>query len=211
MSTREDPLINLCSSPFTGVGKVVEVSERGDLFSVKTGKELLSVRRAASCFVVPQAGDQVWLGGDLMSGVFVTAVLELSPNPVRHIRLPAGAVISTSQGNLTIDAENLHINSVKVSLQAGSAAVCVKKVVGVGAEVTWSFGQIKVVTDLFESFADKFVQFSRWSQRNVDGMDQVRSRQIDYRADQTVQIHGENLIANASNLVKIDGEQIHLG
>ena len=45
----------------------------------------------------------------------------------------------------------------------------------------------------------------------VDGLDQVRSTHIDYRADQTLQLQAENLIANATNLVKVDGEQIHLG
>jgi len=62
-----------------------------------------------------------------------------------------------------------------------------------------------------ESFAERLVQFSRWSQRMVDGPDQVRSRQIDWRAEQAMQLQAQVLIANADKLFKADAEQIHLG
>jgi Protein of unknown function (DUF3540) len=39
----------------------------------------------------------------------------------------------------------------------------------------------------------------------------VRSGQIDYRAEQLMQLQAQNLVANASNLAKVDGDQIHLG
>lgn len=96
-------------------------------------------------------------------------------------------------------------------MQADAAALCVGKLTGVGREATWSFGRIKLIGELIESFAERVIQFSRWSQRTVDGIDQVRASQIDYRADQTMQLQAENLVANATKLVKADGDQIHLG
>ena len=50
-----------------------------------------------------------------------------------------------------------------------------------------------------------------YCQRVVDGPDQVRSQHIDWRADRTLQLQAEHLVANGSRLVKADGEQIHLG
>ena len=96
-------------------------------------------------------------------------------------------------------------------MQADSAALCVGAVTAVGREAAWSFGRVRIVSDLIESFADRLLQFARWSQRTVEGIDQVRSGQIDYRAEQLMQLQAQNLVANASNLAKVDGDQIHLG
>ena len=45
----------------------------------------------------------------------------------------------------------------------------------------------------------------------VDGPDQVRARQMDYRAEQTMQLQAQVMIANADKLFKADSDQIHLG
>jgi hypothetical protein len=87
----------------------------------------------------------------------------------------------------------------------------VEQVRGVGQTASWSFGVVKLTAELLESFAERVLQFSRWSQRMVDGPDQVRSRQIDYRADHTLQLQAHTVIANAEKLLKADGDQIHLG
>ena len=109
-------------------------------------------------------------------------------------------------------ADSLRLHGDKqLSVQADAAVLSVQKVTGVGREAVWSFGRIKVIGDLLESFADRVVQFARWSQRTVDGIDQVRSQHIDYRAEHTLQLQAENLVADAANLVKVDGDQIHLG
>lgn len=211
MSKREDPLVQFCATPMQGIGTVLSVDEASDTCSVEMPQGPLCARRALSCLLAPQAGDRIWFAGDLAQGIYVTAVLERASAGPQRICLPPDSRIEASQGSLTLSAESLRFEAVQLSVRADDAAMSVRKLVGVGREATWSFGSIKVISDLFESFAERVVQFSRWSQRTVDGMDQVRSRQIDYRADQSMQLQAENLIANAGNLVKFDGEQIHLG
>ncbi|RZL95631.1 MAG: DUF3540 domain-containing protein [Variovorax sp.] len=212
MSKREDPLLHLCGQPLQCAGAVRSVDEATRICTVDTAQGPVCARQAASCLLAPQAGDRVWLAGDLTQGLYVTAILERDPGgqPAR-VCLPAGASLEAPGGALTVRADSLRLMSRQLSVQAESAALCTQKFTGVGREATWSFGRIKVIGDLLESFADRVVQFSRWSQRTVDGMDQVRSKQIDYRADQSMQLQAANLIANADNLVKFDGEQIHLG
>jgi transglutaminase/protease-like cytokinesis protein 3 len=57
----------------------------------------------------------------------------------------------------------------------------------------------------------------RWSQkvkrayRKVEQIDELRAQNIDYSADQTMSLHSENALVTAEGLVKVDGEQIHLG
>ena len=212
MSQRDDPLIALCATPIQCVGTVAAVAPEDGACRVDTPQGAVVARRAVSCLVGPAAGDRVWLSGDLTHGLYVTAVLERSQAAAPLcVSLPAGSSIEVAQGSLTLRATSLLIASKQLAVQADDAALCAGKLTGVGREATWSFGRIKVISELFESFAERVVQFSRWSQRTVDGPDQVRSRQIDYRAEQSMQLQAQNLIANADNLVKFDGEQIHLG
>ena len=213
MSTRDDPLMQLCAEPVQGRATVLAVAHNGPvcMCTVRTRQGDLTARQAASCLLVPRTGDQVWLAGDLEQGIYVTAILERHELVAEQIRLPAGSSIEATSGALTLRADSLHLAGAQLTVQVDAAALCAQKVTGVGREVVWSFGSIKVISELLESFADRLVQFSRWSQRTVDGLDQVRSTHIDYRAEQTLQLQAENLIANASNLVKVDGEQIHLG
>ena len=213
MSTRDDPLMQLCAEPVQGRATVLAVAHNGPvcMCTVRTRQGDLTARQAASCLLVPRTGDQVWLAGDLEQGIYVTAILERHELVAEQIRLPAGSSIEATSGALTLRADSLHLAGAQLTVQVDAAALCAQKVTGVGREVVWSFGRIKVISELLESFADRLVQFSRCSQRTVDGLDQVRSTHIDYRAEQTLQLQAENLIANASNLVKVDGEQIHLG
>ena len=213
MSTRDDPLMQLCAEPVQGRATVLAVAHNGPvcMCTVRTRQGDLTARQAASCLLVPRTGDQVWLAGDLEQGIYVAAILERHELVAEQIRLPAGSSIEATSGALTLRADSLHLAGAQLTVQVDAAALCAQKVTGVGRDVVWSFGRIKVISELLESFADRLVQFSRWSQRTVDGLDQVRSTHIDYRAEQTLQLQAENLIANASNLVKVDGEQIHLG
>lgn len=190
MGIRDEDLMQLCVAPMHGVAVVAALDEAAMQCTVQTAQGAVPARQAASCLMSPQVGDRVWLVGDLAHGLYVTAILERAQTGACELRLPPDSVLSVPAGALTVRAPSLRV----VAGEAGA-----------------SFGRVKLVADLLESFADKVSQFARWSQKVVEGPDQVRSRHIDYRADQTLQLQAEHLIANGSKLVKADGEQIHLG
>lgn len=211
MSTREDAVMQLCTAALQGIGTVRASMVDGRLYEVETAHGRLSARQAVSCLLVPQPGDRVWLSGDIDQGIYVLAVLERDNSAPAQLQVPVDTTIAAARGTLTLQAATLKLTGAQVAVQADSAVLSAQKVCGVGHEASWSFSRIKVMADLFESFADRVVQFARWSQRTVEGMDQLRSRQIDYRAEQTLQLQAETLVANASKLAKVDGEQIHFG
>jgi hypothetical protein len=205
--------MQLCAMPLHGVGTVMTIEAEGGICTLRTAQGERMARQAASCLLAPQEGDRVWFAGDLEQGLYVTAVLERAdPASEARLRLPAQASLEVAAGTLSLRAEALHlVGHRQLTVQAEAAALCVGKLSGVGREAVWSFGRVKLIADLVESFAERLIQFSRWSQRTVDGIDQLRASQIDYRAEQTLQLQAENLVANASKLVKADGDQIHLG
>ncbi|MCL2345479.1 MAG: DUF3540 domain-containing protein [Desulfobulbus sp.] len=211
MSTRDDPLLQICEQPVQGTGIVVSQSRADGLYTVESGRGVFALRRAASCLLAPEVGDRIWFCGDLTGGLYATAVLERGSDANSRVCLPAGSRIEVEQGALILRADTLRLESRTLAAHTGEAVLAAKKLTGVGQEAVLSFTKIKVIGELLESFAERLIQFARWSQRTVDGPDQVRSRQIDYRAEQTMQLSAQNFIADASNLVKMDGEQIHLG
>lgn len=212
MSTRDDLLIELCEQPVQGTGTVLSHSPKDGLYTIESAKGVLTVRRAASCLLAPEVGDRVWFCGDLTQGLYATAVLEQGNDQPRRVCLPAGSSIEAEQGGaLTLRADHLHFAATELAVQTEEAILSTKKLTGVGQEAVWSFSKIKVISELLESFADRVIQFARWSQRTVEGLDQLRSRQIDHRAEQTMQLSAQHLIADAKKLVKIDGDQIHFG
>lgn len=190
MGIRDEDLMQLCAAPMHGVATVTGLDAAAAAFIVQTGHGPMTARQAASCLVVPRPGDRVWLAGDLAHGLYVTAVLERAAATGCELRLPPNSVLSVPAGTLTVQAPALRV---------------------VAREAVGTFGRVKLVGDLLETFFDKVSQFARWSQRVVDGPDQVRSQHIDWRADRTLQLQAEHLVANGSRLVKADGDQIHLG
>ena len=53
--------------------------------------------------------------------------------------------------------------------------------------------------------------WNRLASRTVEGLDQVKAEQIDYAAQKTASMRGENTLVTAEELVKVDGAQIHVG
>ena len=64
------------------------------------------------------------------------------------------------------------------------------------------------------STGSKHVRFgisSGGSEKRVDGLDQLKAEHVDHSAKKTMNLHGENAVMTARQLVKVDGEQIHVG
>jgi hypothetical protein len=70
---------------------------------------------------------------------------------------------------------------------------------------------MKLIGRFFHSMIDSISQKVKRSYRVVEDIDHVRSSQIDYRASKNMSLRGQNALINAEELVKIDGDQIHLG
>jgi len=59
--------------------------------------------------------------------------------------------------------------------------------------------------------AESVYQRMKRSYRVVDELDQVKAERIDYEAKEDVSLHGKNALITAEGLIKVDGDQIHLG
>ena len=72
-------------------------------------------------------------------------------------------------------------------------------------------GSVRLVGKVFETVADRIVQMARQTLRLTDEVDQVRAGHMDYKAGETVRIHGHHTVVTGQELVKVDAAQIHMG
>lgn len=173
----------------------------------------LGVRRAASCQLLPAIGDLVLISGSLPDQVYLIAVLERrGPAPLRTSLGEAVTLSVDKPGTLTIDAaQALNLTAGEVNVVGRTARLLVSEVKACAREAVFSLQTARLIGDVFESSLGRLSQFLGSSQRTVEGLDQTRSGDIDCRATQTISLHGQHLFANADKLVRIDGDQVHIG
>ncbi len=198
------------TTPAPGTAIITEADVASGHCTVTTSSRALRAVRAPSCLVQPRSGDTVTYV-EAGETTYITSVLKRQDDAPLTLDLPPGTVIHCDGGTLELRADVLALRSRALSVEGEQAHLSVDQVVGVGQRASWSFGAVKFTAELLESFAERVLQFSRWSQRMIDGPDQVRSRQMDYRAEQVMQLQAQTMIATADKLFKADSDQIHLG
>ncbi len=180
----------------------------------------LFVRRAVSCLVEPAAGDRVLVAGDLNEGLFIIAVLEqgnasatrITVDGDLHLGVPKGRFsVVSSQGVDLVSARDISMTSSVFAVRSDKGHVFIDRLSYVGRKVLAQAGAFKFVGGIFDTIAERISQKVKRSYRVVEEIDQVRSNQIDYRAEKNMSLKGHNALVTADELVKIEGDQIHLG
>lgn len=204
---------------FQEAGTVVEAQTTGEL-SVQTESGLYVARRAFSCLVEPVAGDEVLLSGLPNGACYVLAVLRReSDTPARlvadgnlEVRLPQGRfVVAAQEGVALASAKEVSVTAGSLRVHAAEGNVVLQQLSLLGSFVRAEFDRIKVLAASCDSVLDRLLQRVKRSYRFVEEHDQLRAAQIDYVAQNNASLRGENTLITAKDLVKVDGEQIHLG
>ena len=60
-------------------------------------------------------------------------------------------------------------------------------------------------------FCDRFSSTVKRSYRKVEEIDQLQASRIDYQTENEMYLRSQNFLVGASELAKVDAEQIHLG
>jgi hypothetical protein len=150
----------------------------------------------------------------------VLAVLEreagapaiLSTEGDLEIRQRRGRVsIAAQEGIDLVAAKDVSVTSSGVNVHASEGSVVLQSLSFVGSAVLAQVDRVKLLAETFDAVLDRFSQKVKRSYRTVEETDQVRAERIDYTATSTMSLHGENTLMTAEQLVKVDGEQIHLG
>jgi hypothetical protein len=196
------------------------VAEAGDKFVVHTDAAVYHAGRAASCLLEPAAGDKVLLVTDTEGGDYVLAVLERADARNATLSIPGDMEIRMSSGRLKVSSRDgiglqtpgdIAVHGSTLQVDALKGDVTIQDLSLVGDAWRSCVDRVKAVGRTFDSILERCHQRVGRSYRVVDEMDQVKAGQIDYQAEASLQLHAKYTLMTADELVKVDGEQIHLG
>lgn len=158
---------------------------------------------AYSCLVVPEVGDIV-LVGEADGTSYIIAVLHRRGEAPMRLAVPDGARLESPGGSLAIAADRLVLAAKERTVAAESLNVT-------GARVQARFGAVSLVAQAIESVAERILGRFRRSHRFVEEGEQLRARELDYRASGHANLKGDTVAVHGGLIVKIDGGQIHMG
>lgn len=191
-----------------------------DDFSVCTDYGVYQARRAVSCLIEPVIDDRVLIAGDPDEDLFVIAVFERNDTAPLKIVADRDLSIGVKEGRFSITADKgvrvasateISLVSTELSVKTVKGNVFFERMTYLGRQLVAEIEGVKLLGRLFDAVFERISHTSRWSHREVEEIDQVRSSQIDYRASKNMALRGKNALITADELVKVDGDQIHLG
>lgn len=176
--------------------------------------------RAASCLLAPAKGDEVLVAHLPDRRAFVLAVLtreegrgtELRVEGDLRLRSEKGRVeMSGAEGVSMVTPRDVTMVAGGLSVRAAATALVSETITVVGKTVASELDRVRLAARTFDSVLDRFTQRAKRAIRIVEESDHVRAGRIDYAAEKSMTLQGENAIVTAKELVKVDGGQIHLG
>lgn len=199
------------------VGRIVSHEDGASLVDTPLGR--LTARRARSCLVEPNVGDEVLL---CLVGAraHVLAVLEGDESSRTTIAVEGDLTLRLAQGRLSIAAQDgvgvvsgkdVTISAPHASISAIDANIVVDRLSWIGSAVDAELDRVRVVARSMDRIVDRVTERIKNAYRRVEGVDSLKAQSIDWEAEKNLAVHCENALVTADKLVKMDADQIHMG
>jgi len=196
-----------------------EVLTAGEVFELAASTGRIHARRAASCLLVPEVGDRVLCAVESRGDAFVLAVLERKEAGRATVELPERTLVraaerlslAANEGVDIVGGGEVRISSAAVEVTSLRTRLASRALEVVGDAVGAELGRVKFVAKSIDGMMERLSQRIKRSFRVVEETDQVKARHIDYAAETVAHFRGEHTVVTAKDLVKVNGEQIHVG
>jgi hypothetical protein len=174
----------------------------------------VAMRLAASCLLVPGAGDRVcWCADpdDLQAGRWITAVLERADDAPATLQLPDDATLGRRGSRLRIAAEELCLESDALQIRAQHASLLFESAEAIGACWQGIVSALRWTGSSIGAVVDRVTLIAKTHQRITEGSDTVQAGTLDLRARGLATVHAEHVLVEGERLVKSRAPQIHMG
>jgi hypothetical protein len=201
---RAPPFLSRPRSPAGIVQELaVIVAVTGDDLLVRDEGGEARARRAVACLVAPLPGDEVLLARLPGGRLYVMAVLERERRDRTEIAV---------EGDLTIrGGASVSVAGPRLELRAAEGRMVFGALTALAGALVARADHARLLATSIDSVCERLSQTMQRCFRKVAERDELRAGRIDYRTDKEMCLRAENLLAGARKLVKVDGEQIHIG
>lgn len=202
----------------TEVGRVAESSVAG--LAVSLGRETVRAQRAATCLLVPRVGDEVLVAALNDGRAYVLAILQTADPSSSELELEGDVSIKAGSGRLCMAAseelemvspKSVSVTTSRFSLRSVRATLFVDGLEYLGNRFVSDVHKVKTKVGTLDSVADRISQHVKQSYRTIQDSEYVRAGKLDISAKTNLRMHAKNALITALSLVKVDGEQIHMG
>lgn len=196
------------------------LSRAGDAWRVRTAAGVQHAERALDCLVTPEEGDRVLLVCTDREAYVLSVLSRRDPGTTTTLSAPGDIQLMAGKGRVgvvgrdgvdIVSSHDVSVDSGGFHLRTKTARMVVGSLHWLGDRLNAEIDAARLVGRLFDSVVERFSRRANRSYRFVEELDHVRSEQIDYRARANMSLRGRNVLATADELVKLDGDQIHLG
>ncbi|MCB9595840.1 MAG: DUF3540 domain-containing protein [Sandaracinaceae bacterium] len=176
-------------------------------------------RPAASCLVGPELGDRVLVAVAATGDAWVLAVLDRASEGALPLEVEGDVVLHAS-GSVRVEGdEGVELRSrAKVGLvarlldvRAIDVRAATERLGVTGGVAHVSLESAKTVIGLVDQTFERLSTRMKRCYRFIEEIDMTRAHEIDTRADKTIHLRSKNAFVHAEQLVKVEGDQIHLG
>jgi hypothetical protein len=209
------------SSP-TAVGapfSATVVAARNGSVTVKTGQHQFPATPSASCLLRPAPGDRA-LVAIVDEQCWILAILERTAGEPAIIGMDCDLTVESSTGAVRIaghgpvdisSSDKIGLQAPEIGLTARLGRIVTGHLSWIGDQFEGRFEGVRLIGRLFDSVVERFSRKSLRSYRETAETDQLRCGDLDYQAEENMSLNARNVLARASKLAKLDGDQIHLG
>lgn len=187
---------------------------------VRVGPDLVHALRAKSCLVEPARGDTILVARSPHHGCYALAVLA-SPEPGNGatiavdgdltLRSHHGKVAITGQTVAVVAETKAQIHAPELLATTRKATLFTDALSYVGRTIDAQVERVRHVGQSLEQVIGRVSTKVKHSHREIEEVERVKANELHVRATATLNMHGENTLMTAEKLVKLDGEQIHVG
>lgn len=200
------------------LGVVTHVA--GADLGIRAGANTYTAGRAKSCLVEPAPGDTVLVAVASSGRAWVLAVLEGEPGAGTRLAVEGNLDVRLDEGRFSVTApegvgivsgKDVSVVSGKVQVNAVEGGVVLERMSFFARVVHSEVEKLKSFATTIDRVAERVTERVKRSYRTVEELDRVHARQIDYAAEQVMSLKAKHAVVTAEQLVKVDGEQIHMG
>ncbi len=189
----------------------------GEDYMVETPAGILKTRLAAGCLLQPESGDRVLLTHSPEES-YILAVLA-KRNPTTGRMQLGGVRFSGREEGLTIEAADLELlisrrtrlETAALETMALEGRFFLKKAFFSAHRLLSRIQRFDLVTEVFNTFARKFVQRLKDCYAWVEGLEQRKIGRLRYLVKESLFLRARRSTLRAKEKVTIDGKKINLG
>ena len=176
--------------------------------------------RAFGCLVEPRVGDVVLFSIDERFRGHVLTVLERPQGDRSDLVFPGDVTLRSERGEVNLDGGQginisspgqINIMSEEYTLSARQGLVNVESLTAIGASLVSHITQVQTFAQNIETVARHWLQKLTNSFRQVEGVDQLRTKDSLHTVENLYSMRSRQAAILAKKDIKMDAERIHMG